>query len=161
MYAKVISYSGSSTTSPYTLSLTYTAGSSVTELIGNGGFEIHGVATDAEDRDDFEIGQLTDEIGVGADHAARRNALDLLSDRRIDAGALNRMRRESLRQSGDEIRRQSPWQKYVWLHVHPTSQPAKAASGRPQTPTEMANNPPASGSAASASDVSRCVALVT
>ena len=39
VYAKVISYSGSSTTSPYTLSLTYTAGSSVTELIGNGGFE--------------------------------------------------------------------------------------------------------------------------
>ena len=37
VYAKVISYSGSSTTSPYTLSLTYTAGSSVTELIGNGG----------------------------------------------------------------------------------------------------------------------------
>ncbi|HPO23563.1 MAG TPA: Ig-like domain-containing protein [Arenimonas sp.] len=39
VYAKVISYSGSSTTSPYTLTLTYTTGTTTTELIGNGGFE--------------------------------------------------------------------------------------------------------------------------
>ncbi|MEO7251240.1 MAG: Ig-like domain-containing protein, partial [Arenimonas sp.] len=37
VYAKVIAYSGSSTTVPYTLTLTYTAGT--VELIGNGGFE--------------------------------------------------------------------------------------------------------------------------
>ncbi len=39
VYAKVISYSGSSTTNPYTLTLTYTPASTTTELIGNGGFE--------------------------------------------------------------------------------------------------------------------------
>lgn len=40
VYAKVISYAGSSTTQPYTLTLTYTAGSGGgIELIGNGGFE--------------------------------------------------------------------------------------------------------------------------
>jgi hypothetical protein len=38
VYAKVISYSGSSTTAAYTLTLTYTAGSTpppVTELLAN------------------------------------------------------------------------------------------------------------------------------
>jgi hypothetical protein len=39
VYAEVISYSGSSTTVPYTLALTYTAGTTSSELIGNGGFE--------------------------------------------------------------------------------------------------------------------------
>ncbi len=39
VYAEVVSYSGSSTTSPYTLTLTYTAGSTSTELVSNGGFE--------------------------------------------------------------------------------------------------------------------------
>jgi hypothetical protein len=39
VYAKVISYSGSSTTQPYTLTLTYTAGTGGSELVGNGGFE--------------------------------------------------------------------------------------------------------------------------
>ena len=39
VYAKVIAYSGSSTTVPYTLTLTYTAATTTTELIGNGGFE--------------------------------------------------------------------------------------------------------------------------
>jgi hypothetical protein len=41
VYAKVIAYSGSSTTTPYNLALTYTAGSggTVTELVQNGTFE--------------------------------------------------------------------------------------------------------------------------
>ena len=39
VYAEVISYSGSSTTVPYNLALTYTAGTTGSELIGNGGFE--------------------------------------------------------------------------------------------------------------------------
>ncbi len=43
VYAKVIAYSGSSTTSPYTITPTYTAGSggggTATELVSNGGFE--------------------------------------------------------------------------------------------------------------------------
>ena len=39
VYAKVIAYAGSSATLPYTLTLTYTAGTTTTELIGNGGFE--------------------------------------------------------------------------------------------------------------------------
>jgi hypothetical protein len=41
VYAKVIAYSGSSTTQAYTLALTYTAGSGGggTELLGNPGFE--------------------------------------------------------------------------------------------------------------------------
>jgi hypothetical protein len=40
VYAKVIAYSGSSTTVSYNLALTYTAGTSTaTELTGNGGFE--------------------------------------------------------------------------------------------------------------------------
>jgi hypothetical protein len=45
VYAKVIAYSGSSTTTPYTLTLTYSGGSSgggggsATELVSNGGFE--------------------------------------------------------------------------------------------------------------------------
>ena len=39
VYAKVIAYSGSSTTQPYTLTLTYTTAAPVTELIGNPGFE--------------------------------------------------------------------------------------------------------------------------
>jgi len=39
VYAKVIAYAGSSTTATYTLALTYTAGTTSSELIGNGGFE--------------------------------------------------------------------------------------------------------------------------
>jgi hypothetical protein len=39
VYARVIAYSGSSTTLPYTLTLTYTAASTSSELLGNGGFE--------------------------------------------------------------------------------------------------------------------------
>jgi hypothetical protein len=39
VYAKVIAYSGASTSLPYTLTLTYTAATTSTELIGNGGFE--------------------------------------------------------------------------------------------------------------------------
>jgi hypothetical protein len=40
VYAKVVAYSGSSTTVPYSLALTYTAGTSTpTELVANGGFE--------------------------------------------------------------------------------------------------------------------------
>ena len=39
VYAKVISYSGSSTTATYTLKPVYTASAPVTELLGNGGFE--------------------------------------------------------------------------------------------------------------------------
>ena len=39
LYAKVIAYSGSSTTVPYTLTLTYSTAAPISELIGNGGFE--------------------------------------------------------------------------------------------------------------------------
>ena len=39
VYAKVISYSGSSATATYTLKPVYTASAPVTELVGNGGFE--------------------------------------------------------------------------------------------------------------------------
>ncbi|MGH8030419.1 MAG: carbohydrate-binding protein CenC, partial [Arenimonas sp.] len=39
VYAKVIAYSGSSTTLAYTLTLTYTPGTTVTERVTNGGFE--------------------------------------------------------------------------------------------------------------------------
>jgi hypothetical protein len=39
VYAKVIAYSGSSTTQPYTLTLTYTPATTSTERVTNGGFE--------------------------------------------------------------------------------------------------------------------------
>jgi hypothetical protein len=39
VYAKVIAYSGSSTTQPYTLALTYTPATTSTERVANGGFE--------------------------------------------------------------------------------------------------------------------------
>jgi hypothetical protein len=39
VYAKVIAYSGSSTTQAYTLALTYTPATTATEFVANGGFE--------------------------------------------------------------------------------------------------------------------------